>query len=99
MNVSYTFPKKLRFKITEDGILAGNQFFEYHRFRNFYIIYDPPMVKKLFFGLKGMSPDFSVPLDDMDPLAVRKALLDYLDEDLDKEHQNIDDQLETILKL
>jgi len=44
-------------------------------------------------------PDISVDLDNINPVALRKRLLKYLDEDLEKEYQTIDDQLETILKL
>ncbi len=95
----YVKPRKLQFKITEDGILLGNQFFNYRNIENFYFIYDPPEVKKLFFTLKGFAPDFSVPLDDMNPVVIREKLLDYIDEDLDRDNQSLDDQLETILKL
>ncbi len=96
---SYAPPKELRFQIAEDGILFGNEFYEYNRINNFYIIYSPPIVKKLFFSLKGLGPDLSVPLNDINPLEIRKKLLQYIDEDVERENQSIDDQLETILKL
>ncbi|HDQ22495.1 MAG TPA: hypothetical protein ENN28_00805 [Candidatus Uhrbacteria bacterium] len=95
----YHQPKELIFQIAEEGILVGNTFYEYSRIKNFYIIYNPPVVKKLFFTFKGLSPDISIPLEDMNPLVIRKKLLEYIDEDLEKEYQSIDDQLETILKL
>lgn len=95
----YSESKDLNFQITEDGLVIGNQFYYYKILSAFYIIYDPPVVKKLFFTLKSVAPDFSIPLNDMNPLLIRKRLLEYLDEDLDKENQTLDDQLESILKL
>jgi len=91
--------RDIKFQIVEDGVLIGNQLFKYNRIKNFYFIYDPPAVKKLFFSIKGLYPTISVPLHDMNPLVIRKKLLEYLKEDLEKEHQTLDDQLETLLKL
>ncbi len=96
---AYAQPQELKFKITDEGILVGGKFYEYNQMKNFYIIYSPPVVKKIFFSLKGLSPDLSIPLNDMNPLIIRKKLLGYIDEDLEREYQSIDDQLETILKL
>jgi hypothetical protein len=95
----YSGSSQLKFRILEDGILIGNQFFSYKELASFYMIYDPPYVKKLFFSTKGLSPDISIPLNDMNPLPIRESLLEFLEEDLDKENESIDDQLETILKL
>lgn len=96
---TYTQPKDLEFQITDEGVSLGNQFFSYREITGFYFIYDPPAVKKIFFTLRGFSPDLSVPLDNMNPIVIREKLLEYLDEDLEKENQTFDDQLETILKL
>ncbi|MBN1326127.1 hypothetical protein JW977_04095 [Candidatus Falkowbacteria bacterium] len=95
----YVSPGILLFQITEDGIFIGNQFISYDRMKNFYIIYDPPVVKKLFFRLKGFYPIISIPLENKNPLLIRKKLLEYLKEDVEKKHQSIDDQLENIFKL
>jgi len=96
---SYRQATNLIFQITEDGLIIGNQFFKYDQIKSFYIIYDPPAVKKLFFLLKGLYPVFSISLNDKNPLVIRQKLLEYIKEDLDKKNQSIDDQLETIFKL
>ncbi|MFA5188480.1 MAG: hypothetical protein WC460_03915 [Patescibacteria group bacterium] len=96
---SYSQPKELTFQITDQGLILGTQFFPYSRINKFYIIYKPPTVKKIFFDLKGLSPDLSVWLDEMNPLEVRETLLEFLQEDLEKERQTIDDILDTLLKL
>lgn len=95
---TYNAPRMLTFKITEDGLVVGRQFIKYSNINSFYFIYRPP-VKKIFFDLKSVAPDFSVPLGDLNPLAVREKLLEYLVEDVEKEYQSFDDQIETILKL
>ncbi len=95
----YTSAGKLLFQITEDGIFLGNQFIGYDKLKNFYIIYDPPAVKKLFFRMKGLYPTISIPLNDKNPLLIRKKLLEYLAEDIERKHQSLDDQLESIFKL
>lgn len=95
----YNEPKDILFQITENGIVMGNQFFLYENLNGFYIIYDPP-VKKLYFKLKRLSPDdLSIPLYDNNPLPIRTKLLEYLDEDISKEHQTPSDILETLFKL
>lgn len=95
---TYSTPRDLMFQITEDGILLGRQFIPYERINSFYFVYKPP-VKKLYFDLKSVAPDLSIELNDMNPLVIREVLLEYLDEDLDKETQSFDDQLDTLLKL
>lgn len=95
----YNPPQNISFEITENGLLIGNQFFDYKDLKGFYIIYDPP-VKKIYFKLNKLSPDdISVPLLDNNPLPIRTKLLEYLDEDLEKERQTFSDIFETLFKL
>ena len=96
---SYYQPKQLTFQMTESGILIGDQFFAYEKIKNFYLIYDPPFVKKVYFMLKGFRPVISINLNDTNPLLVREKLLLYLDEDLTKEKQSLDDLLDNLFKL
>lgn len=99
LRVYYT-PRDLTFQITEDGIIIGNQFFGYESLQNFYIIYYPPTIKKLFFKRKGLNMnDLSIPLKNMNPILVRKSLLTYLNEDLQQEQQSMADIIETLFKL
>jgi hypothetical protein len=95
----YNQPGEIMLQITEDGVMIGNQRFSYEDLNGFYIIYNPP-VKKLYFKMKKMSPDdISVPLFDNNPIPIRAKLLEYLDEDLTKEHQSISDIFETLFRL
>jgi hypothetical protein len=96
---TYSFNRNLKFRIFESGIMLGNEFFEYKDIKAFYLIYDPPFTKKLYLTVKSFGPDMSVPLDNINPLSLREALLDYLAEDLEKENETLEDQLDTFLKL
>jgi len=92
-------PANLNFQITEKGIIIGQEYYTYEEIKNFYIIYDPPAVKKLFFSVKGLGPDLAINLNDINPIPIREKLLEYIDENLEKEEQTLDEQLDTLLKL
>jgi len=96
---TYTPSKKVKFQIAEDGIIIGEEYIDYDRIKDFYIIYKPPMIKKLFFDLKGVVADVAIPLENKNPIVIRKRLLEFLNEDLSREHQSLTEQLDNLLKL
>jgi len=88
------------FTIYEDGVEIGNNFHEFRELRDFYVIYEPPEVKNLYLNFRSaLQPRLQIPLDDINPVKVREILLDYLNEDLDKENEPITDALGRWLKL
>ncbi len=93
-------PADVGFKITEDGILIGSRFYPYKEIKNFFIIYEPPEVKSLYFNFKNIfNPHLPIPLEKQDPVKVRKILLEYLPEDLTKEDEPFSDQISRMFKL
>jgi len=93
-------PLKVSFKIFEDGIMIGRNFYEWDQMNNFWIIYDPPRVKRLYIDLKGtLLRDFSVPLQDKDPVKIRRILKQYLPEDLTRQYETLADRLNRWLKI
>ena len=91
---------EVEFQITEDGILVNKKFYDYKIIKNFYIIYEPPEVKILYFELKGFfSPRIPVSLENQDPVKIREVLQQYLEEDLDRDNEPISDQTSRMLKL
>jgi hypothetical protein len=93
-------PVKINFSITEDGLELGDHFYPYKEIKNFWIIYEPPEVKKLYFEFKsGFRPKLSISLLDQNPLEVRKVLIGYLSEDLEKEEESTTDLIERKFKL
>lgn len=90
----------VEFKITEDGILVDEKFYEYKALKNFFIIYNPPEVKTLYFEPKNIFiPRIPVPLEDQDPIAIRKTLIEFLEEDLTREDEPLSDQTSRFFKL
>lgn len=94
-------PILLDIAITEDGVKLGqNLFYEWKEIKNFWIIYEPPEVKNLYFDFKaGLRPSVSIFLENQNPLNIRKILLEYLPEDTDKENESFSDGLSRWLKL
>ena len=92
--------KEVDFQITEDGILVNNKFYDYKAVKNFYIIYEPPAVKSLYFELKSFfSPRIPVNLTNQDPVKIREFLLRYIAEDIERENEPTSDQFSRLFKL
>ena len=92
-------PDLVHFGITEDGLEIGETFYPYKNIKNFWIIYEPPEVKNLYFDFKSLRPHLTIYLENQNPLKVRKTLLTYLKEDLTKENEPFSDGLTRMLKL
>jgi len=93
-------PMLIKLNVTEDGLEVSDSFYQYKDIKNFWIIYEPPAVKMLYFDFKtGIRPRLSIFLENQNPLKIRKILLDYLEEDLTKENESFTDGMMRILKL
>jgi hypothetical protein len=93
-------PAGLKCRIFEDGIQVGSNFYEWDDIRSFRIVYEPPKVKLLYIDLKSIfMPDFSVPLNNQNPLEIRKILKTYLLEDLEKKYETMTDRMNRWLRL
>ena len=91
---------EVEFQITESGIVVNGRFYSYKQLKQFYIIYEPPDVKMLYFEPRSMiSPRIPVALEDQDPVAIRETLNRYLTEDIDRENEPTSDQLSRLFKL
>ena len=91
---------QIEFKITEDGIVVNDKLFEYQTLKHFYIIYQPPAVKTLYFEPKSLlKPRIPIPLLDQNPVEIRQVLIEHLEEDIDQENEPISDQFSRLLKL
>ena len=95
----YMPTKDINFIITNRGLIVGEKFMAYKDISEFYIIYEPPTIKKLYFNPKGIRPEFSIELYDNNPIEIREYLLKVLREDLEKESESTSDFLERMFKL
>lgn len=93
-------PPNLAVVLFEDGVAIGETFFPYRELGQFWIIYEPPHVKTLYFHFRStIRPRLPIPLEDENPLDIRQILLQYLPEDLERESEPTSDALSRILRL
>ncbi len=93
-------PLKIKFSITNQGIWLNQKFYSYKDLNSFWIVYNPPKVKKLYFEKNNMlKTHLVVPLEDVPYLEVREILSSFLEEDLDKEGESLTEILGRALKL
>lgn len=93
-------PRPLDFQIRAKGIVVGSTFVPYTSLDSFWIVYDPPTIKTLYFMRKHrLRSEISIPLIETNPVAVRKLLEDILSEDLSKETETPNDTLGRMLKI
>ncbi len=91
---SHQEPIVVPFRITELGIIINNRLYKYSELKDFFIIYRPPEVKMLFIETNStVRPRLRVPLMDVNPNEVRELLLEFLEENLQKEEEPFSDMM------
>jgi hypothetical protein len=90
----------IKLNIREDGLEIGRNFYSYRDLNNFWIIYQPPEVKKIYVSFKSrIAAPLVISLENQNPLKIRKTLLEYLPEDLEKEEEPASDSLSRTFKI
>lgn len=93
-------PRPVTVKIGQDGILVDRKLYPYKELKSFWLIYEPPTIKYLYFDFKNrLKKHLPVPLEDINPLQVRESLLNYLEEDLEKEEEGFSETLSRFLRI
>ncbi|MDD5294608.1 MAG: hypothetical protein PHP21_01650 [Patescibacteria group bacterium] len=94
-------PDLVKISLTEEGVTVGKKFHDYDEFKNFSIVYKPQQeIKNLYFEFNStIRPRLSIPLRKMNPLLIRKSLLRYLPEDLDRTDRPLSEELGKLFKL
>lgn len=83
-----------------EGIVINGVAYAYENMKNFFIVYEPPTVKKLFFVPKSLwRQRITVELEDQNPADIRQFLLERLEEDEDRKGEPISERFGRILKL
>jgi hypothetical protein len=91
---------EVSFEIAENGINIGKQHYSFNQFKSFWMYYEPDEAKMLFMEFKsGIRPRLSIPLQNKNPLKIRSILLQYLTENVEREHEPLSEQLTRLLKL
>jgi len=94
-------PDKVKFSLTDEGVMIGRKFYDYDEIKDFSIVYKPRQeIKNLYFEFKtAVKPRLSIPLGKMNPLSIRENLLKYLPEDLERTDQPLSEALAKFFKL
>ena len=94
-------PEKINFSIHDEGLLLGKKFIDYSELKNFSIVYKPRQdIKKLYFEFESvLKPRLSVYMDNINPLKIRDILLNYLQEDLERENEPLSESLAKLFRL
>lgn len=93
-------PLPVHFAIRDEGIEVGNDYHPWRELKEFWIIYRPPVVKKIYFTFKsGIRPEIDVSLENENPVQIRQYLSERLLENAVREEEPSGDQLTRALKL
>ncbi len=93
-------PDRIDIHITDAGVVVGDKYYSFNMIKDFSIIYEPPEVKLLYIDFNNVwQPLLVVPLEDVDPNAVRDSLLPYAFENLQREEETLTDTLRRLYKL
>lgn len=94
-------PQLVSFAIFDEGIMIGNKFIDYDELKSFSIIYKPRQkIKKLYFEFHNIfRPRLSIHLNDTNPLKIRDILLNYLQEDLNRETEPFSERMGKLFKI
>lgn len=91
-------PRILDFAITLDGVIAGNEIFEFDNMKSFWIFYEPPYQKTLSLRTKSsLMPFVHIPIHDQNPVEIREHLLDFVPEE--KQEAGLVDTFERIFHI
>ena len=92
-------PQRMLFQITTRGVVVGEHFTSYKDMKDFWMVYEPPYVKNLYLEHKNaLTPRIVVPIEEGDPVEIRRALLDFLDEN-GRSEEPLGDLMGRVLKL
>ncbi len=93
-------PLMVDFYIFEDGVGFSKKFYPWEDIKNFRIVYEPPKIKRLYLDFKGaFNPNTSVPLENENPVEIRRFLKKYIPEDLDRPYETLIDKINRYLGL
>jgi len=97
--MSFNQPRMLKTVIDPTGIRIGGKKYEYSKFKSFSVIYQPPEINTLYLEFNMPLRDrISIQLGDTDPNEVREYLLNYLEEDLERDDESLSDITSRIAK-
>lgn len=93
-------PNRVEVHVTSKGIVFGDQFFSYDEIRDFSLTYDPPVINTLYLSFHSrLQPMLSIALEELNPNEVRRTLLPFVFENLEREGESLTDVLRRVYKM
>lgn len=93
-------PHSIDFQITEEGLIIDQTLYLWEEIKHFWFVYEPPHAKTLYFEFKSWHlPRLPIPLLEQNPLDLREILLEYIDENIEREGEPISDSLGRSFKI
>jgi hypothetical protein len=93
-------PRQVDFRITDMGLMMGDNFYPYKDIRRYWFIYDPPAIKNLYIEFKSsLSPRLCITMEEMNPNLVREVLSQFIYEDFSEDEEPLSDFLARLLKI
>ncbi len=91
----------INIELEEEGIVIGSKFYDYDEIKSFSIVYKPKEnIKNLYLIFNNNFKNrLTIHLMDKDPLKVRRYLLQYVDENLDRVNEPMSESIAKFLKL
>ncbi|MDD3498021.1 MAG: hypothetical protein PHH24_00760 [Candidatus Moranbacteria bacterium] len=91
-------PRVLDFKITHEGVMAGNELYDFDSVESFWIFYEPPHTKILSLHTDALLvPYVHIPVHQIDPVKLREVLMDFIPEK--KQKPTMIDTIERLLHI
>ncbi len=94
-------PENVPIVILTTGIAIGDHYHAWDEIEHFSIVYDPPSVKTLYIDfMKAWRPVASIDIpDEVDPNALREALHEFVDENIERKDELLTDFIRRLYKL
>lgn len=93
-------PDRVTVAVTTTGLVVGDAYYDFRSIRDFSFAYEPPEVKILYVTFRQFwQPMLAIPLEDTDPNVVRKELLPFCLENLDRTSETLTETLKRVYKL
>lgn len=90
-------PRILDFAVTNEGVIAGNEIYEFKEVRSFWIFYEPH-IQVLSLRMTGkVMPFIHIPIHEEDPVEIRELLLQFIPEV--RQEPSLVDNLERLLRI
>ena len=93
-------PARLAAHITSKGLVFGDDYYPFEEIRDFSLTYDPPDINTLYVTFHSrIQPMLSIGLEDLNPNNVRRTLLPFVFENLEREGESLTDVLRRVYKI